>query len=83
MKGSGRTGCVQSQRRCVRWEQARGGLVGVQYYFELSAGGTVSLFHHSGQRRGKNALLASEIVNRVRFHAEFPSLSRCPTLGPS
>ena len=61
----------------------KGGLVGVQYCFELSAGGTVGLFHHSGQGRGKNAVLALEILSRGRSHAEFPSLSRCPKLGPS
>ena len=34
-----------------------GGLAGVQYCFELSAGGTLGLIHRSGRVRGKNAVL--------------------------
>ena len=37
----------------------------------------------SGRVRGKNAVLASNIVSRGRSHAEFLSLSRFPKLRPS
>ena len=64
-------------------ETGGGGLGGVQYCCELSAGGTVGLFHRLGRGRGKNAILASDIGSRGHSHARFPSRSRCPKLGPS
>ena len=82
-KGVGaRDACDPNAGVCVGSRRG-GGLVGVQYYFKLSSGVTVGLFHRSGRGRGKNALLSSDIGSRRRSHAGFPSRSRCPKLGPS
>ena len=84
LKGvAARDACDSNAGACVG-NRRGGGLLGVQYFCELLAGGTVGLFHRSGRGRGKTAvLLALGIGSRGRSHAGIPSRSRCPKLGPS
>ena len=55
-----------------------GGLVGVQYGCELSAGGTVGPFHRSGRGRRENAVLALVVVCPGPFPRVGLIQYRCP-----